>query len=167
MKNLEFTIRIAETEDAEKIYHLLYDVGDEDVYIMTEPGERTIEDIRTLIREQSTNRNLILVVESYGDVVGVAGFVGGRFSKICHVVEIGMAIDKDFRDSGLGSILLREGIAWARKKGFRRLELGVFSTNQRALSLYKKFGFQEEGVRRNRYRVEGTWVDEILMAKFL
>ena len=56
---------------------------------------------------------------------------------------------------------------WARKKGFYRLELGVLSTNEQAISLYKKFGFQEEGIRKSRYHIDGTWVDEILMSKLL
>jgi RimJ/RimL family protein N-acetyltransferase len=107
------------------------------------------------------------VAENNGIIVGVLGFIGGGFRKIAHVIEIGLAIGKDFRKSGIGSTLFREAIAWARKKGFHRLELGVLSTNQQAISLYKKFGFQEEGVRKNRYRIEETWVDELLMAKLL
>jgi len=167
MKSFEFTIRPAEIEDAEKIGDLLDEVGVENIYIMSVPGERTVDQIKALIRQQNTDRSLLLVADNYGDIVGVLGFIGGLFKKISHVVEIGMAIKKDFRNSGLGSTLFREAITWARKKGFYRLELGVLSTNYQAISLYKKFGFQEEGVRKSRYRIEGKWVDEILMYKFL
>ena len=167
MKDLELTIRPAEIEDAESICALLDAVGAENIYLTTVPGERTVNQIKALIRQQTTNRCLLLVGDSHGDIVGVLGFIGGVFKKISHVVEIGMAIKRDSRNAGLGSILLREGISWARKKGFYRLELGVLSTNEQAMSLYKKFGFQEEGIRKSRYHIEGTWVDEILMSKFL
>lgn len=167
MKNFELTIRPAELEDAEKILDLLDEVGGENLYLMLEPGERTLTQIRGLIDQQDTNRSIILLAEGSGDVIGILGFLGGSFKKIAHVIEVGMAIRKEFRGSGIGSILLREAISWARKKGFHRLELGVLSTNQQAISLYKKFGFQEEGVRKSRYRIEEKWVDEILMSKFL
>ena len=167
MKSFEFTIRPAEIEDAEKISDLLDKVGVENIYIMSVPGERTVDQIKALVRQQNTDRSLLLVADNYGDIVGVLGIIGGMFKKIAHVVEIGMAIKKDFRNSGLGSTLFREAITWARKRGFYRLELGVLSTNYQAISLYKKFGFQEEGVRKSRYRIEGKWVDEILMYKFL
>lgn len=167
MKNFEFTIRAATGEDAEKIYDLLNDVGSENTYFMLEPDERTVEQIKGLVHQQTLNRTLLLVAENNGAIVGVLGFIGGGFRRISHVIEIGLAIEKDFRKSGIGSTLFREAITWARKKGFHRLELGVLSTNQQAIALYKKFGFQEEGVRKNRYRIEETWVDEILMSKLL
>lgn len=167
MKDLELTIRPAETEDAESICGLLDAVGAENIYLTTVPGESTVNQIKALICQQTTNRCLLLVGDSRGDIVGILGFVGGAFKKISHVVEIGMAIKKDSRNAGLGSTLLREGIAWARKKGFHRLELGVLSTNEQAISLYKKFGFQQEGIRKSRYHIDGTWVDEILMSKLL
>ena len=167
MKDLELTIRPAEIEDAESICALLDAVGAENIYLTTVPGESTVNQIEALIRQQTTNRCLLLVGDSHGDIVGVLGFIGGVFKNISHVVEIGMAIKRDSRNAGLGSTLLREGIAWARKKGFYRLELGVLSTNEQAISLYKKFGFQEEGIRKSRYHIDGTWVDEILMSKLL
>jgi len=167
MKDLELTVRPAEIEDAESICALLDAVGAENIYLATVPGESTVNHIKALIREQSTNRCLLLVGDSRGEIVGVLGFIGGVFKKISHVVEIGMAIKRDSRNAGLGSTLLREGIAWARKRGFHRLELGVLSTNEQAISLYKKFGFQEEGVRKSRYQINGIWVDEILMSKLL
>jgi RimJ/RimL family protein N-acetyltransferase len=167
MKDLELTIRPAEVEDAESICELLDAVGAENVYLTTVPGESSLSQIKELIRQQSANRCLLLVGDDHGDIVGVLGFIGGVFKRTSHVVEIGMAIQRDSRNAGLGSTLLREGIAWARKKGFHRLELGVLSTNEQALALYKKFGFQEEGVRRSRYDIDGAWVDEVLMSKLL
>jgi len=167
MKDLELTIRPAELEDAASICGLLDAVGAENIYLSTVPGESTANQIEALIREQSTNRCLLLVGDSHGDIVGVLGFIGGMFKKTSHVVEIGMAIKRDSRNAGLGSTLLREGIGWARKRGFHRLELGVLATNELAISLYKKFGFQEEGIRKSRYHIDGTWVDEILMSKLL
>ena len=167
MKNFEFTIRPAEIQDAEKIHELLDEVGAENIYIMAEPGERTVCQIEELIRNQVNNRTLLLVADRHGEIIGVVGLTGGIFRKTSHVLEMGMAIRREFRGSGLGSTLLREAVGWARKKGFCRVELGVLTTNGQAIALYKKFGFQEEGQRKQRYRVEGKYVDELLMSKIL
>lgn len=46
-------------------------------------------------------------------------------------------------------------------------ELRVRSTNARAIGLYKKLGFVEEGRFRRRLRLEdGTFVDDVAMAYF-
>src|SRR4030043_11841 len=111
MKNLEFTIRPAALEDAEKIYDLLNDVGAENTYFLLEPDERAVEQITVLVHQQTLNRSLLLVAENNGVIVGVLGFIGGGFGKITNVIEIGLAIGKDFRKSGIGSTLFREAIA--------------------------------------------------------
>jgi len=168
MKTFEFIIRPAIIEDAEAIYDLLNEVGTEkDTYFILKSEERSVEQIKGLIRQQIHNRSLMLVAETPEEIVGVLGFIGGMFDRLFHVIEVGMAIKKEFRKAGIGSTLLREGINWARKKGYHRLELGVLANNEQAISLYKKFGFQEEGRRKDRYRIDDKWVDEILMAKLL
>jgi RimJ/RimL family protein N-acetyltransferase len=58
-------------------------------------------------------------------------------------------------------------IDWAKNRGARKLCLGVFSTNQQAINLYKKFNFRVEGTRKKQYKVNGKYVDEIIMGRFL
>ena len=45
--------------------------------------------------------------------------------------------------------------------------LGVFASNKRAIHGYEKFGFAVEGVLAEQHDVDGQYVDELLMAKFL
>jgi ribosomal protein S18 acetylase RimI-like enzyme len=51
--------------------------------------------------------------------------------------------------------------------GRREGRVGVFSSNPCALRLYRKFGFEVEGVRGRQYYIGGKQVDEIDMALFL
>jgi RimJ/RimL family protein N-acetyltransferase len=46
----------------------------------------------------------------------------------------------------------------------RRIELTVHTSNQRAIDVYKRCGFQVEGVRQSSLLVDGKYVDEYLMA---
>jgi ribosomal protein S18 acetylase RimI-like enzyme len=48
------------------------------------------------------------------------------------------------------------------------VSLGVFSTNQRAISLYKKMGFVEEGRKIKEFKMsEREYVDDIIMYKMV
>ncbi|WP_456478574.1 ribosomal protein S18-alanine N-acetyltransferase [Geoglobus ahangari] len=57
-----------------------------------------------------------------------------------------IAVKKEFRRRGIGSMLLREAIKRAKEKGAKRLLLEVRVSNVAAQELYKKFGFSVVGV---------------------
>jgi len=83
--------------------------------------------------------------------------------------EIGMLVARDWRGRGVGSALMEAGIAWARERGdIHKLSLGVFAHNARAIALYEKFGFVEEGrlVKHYRRRSGELW-DSIEMGLLL
>lgn len=46
---------------------------------------------------------------------------------------------------------------------FHRLSLRVFSFNRRAITLYKKLGFKEEGIMREAFYRSGQWHDIHMM----
>ncbi|CAM3660230.1 MULTISPECIES: GNAT family N-acetyltransferase [Saccharibacillus] len=52
-------------------------------------------------------------------------------------------------------------------EGLEQLHLGVASTNEAALSLYEGFGFESYGEEKRSLKIEGAYVDERLMVKFL
>jgi RimJ/RimL family protein N-acetyltransferase len=75
---------------------------------------------------------------------------------------------KKFRGLGIGLAMMDYLIEWARKQeGLEKISLTVFSTNKPAINLYQKFGFKIEGISRKQYKIEGKYVDDIIMGKFL
>ena len=68
------------------------------------------------------------------------------------------------RRRGIGTSLLAEAVAWARRSGISKLELHVFPWNEPALRLYESFGFEREGYRKQHYARDDGFVDAILMA---
>ena len=58
-------------------------------------------------------------------------------------------------------------IQWAKKSQLHRLELTVIEYNEQAVHLYKKMGFEVEGVKRNSLLIDGQYVNELYMAKLL
>ena len=55
----------------------------------------------------------------------------------------------------------------ARSAGFLHLELEVDAENERAISMYKRFGFEEYGRLPGAIRRDGQFFDELLMVKSL
>ena len=69
------------------------------------------------------------------------------------------------RNRGIGTFAVSEML----KHGFgdmnlNRIELEVLASNSRAIHLYHKLGFSEEGLKRQAAYKEGSYVDVICMA---
>jgi [ribosomal protein S18]-alanine N-acetyltransferase len=66
-----------------------------------------------------------------------------------------LAIDPRYQRQGLGQALLWALLASAHQRGLEWATLEVRTSNQAAVSLYQKFGFQEVGKRRSYYQDNG------------
>lgn len=85
-----------------------------------------------------------------------------------HVLEInGLAVDPGVAGRGIGRALVEAAVAEAERRGARKVSLRVLGTNPTARRLYSRCGFVEEGVLRAELRLDGRYVDEVLMARFL
>ena len=62
-----------------------------------------------------------------------------------------IAVDPARRRRGVGARLVGFAVAWARRHAARRLTLEVRASNHAAQALYRRFGFEVAGTRRNYY----------------
>lgn len=84
-----------------------------------------------------------------------------------HIAYLGgLAIHPDYAGKGSGLKMMKEIIELANQQGYKRVELSVAKENLRAIKLYKKVGFEVEGVlRKYTYlKQEGRFLDELLMS---
>jgi L-phenylalanine/L-methionine N-acetyltransferase len=82
--------------------------------------------------------------------------------------ELFIYLHQDFQNAGLGAALMNEGLALARARKVHRVELTVVADNRRAIRLYEKVGFQQEGLKRENYLDEdGKYHDEVEMGILL
>lgn len=160
-------IRRATPEDAEVHVANFGTIAAERVFLMTETLTRPIDEVRRQFREADPRAALWLVAEVDGRVVGGADFRRGRWAKNAHTATLGMGLPPEMRGRGIGEALLRQGIEWARSVGIRKLKLGVFASNDRAVALYRKLGFTEEARLKGDVVLDGRPTDEILMALWL
>ncbi|MBE0519793.1 GNAT family N-acetyltransferase [Candidatus Bathyarchaeota archaeon] len=159
------TVREANEDDAEAIKNVVNSVASEKYCVVP---ERSREDWDEAIREIKKRKGLIIVTQVDEKTVGMAHLVPGKFEKNKHVGFLGILILKGFRRVGIGTVMINFMIKWGeRQKGLERVSLTVFSTNKAAINLYRKFGFQIEGISKKQYKIEGKYIDEITMGKFL
>ena len=89
----------------------------------------------------------------------IAGYIG--VWNICGEGNItNIAVHPDFRNKGLGTLLIKEMIKYAKDEKFLFLTLEVSEKNIQAYNLYKKCGFYETGKRKKYYHNK---YDAILM----
>jgi L-phenylalanine/L-methionine N-acetyltransferase len=84
-----------------------------------------------------------------------------------HVTYVGsVAIDPTYAGKGMGVKMMNTIIDIAKEQKIIRLELSVGQENHRARELYKKVGFEEEGVLRNYtyLKKENKYINEVLMS---
>jgi ribosomal protein S18 acetylase RimI-like enzyme len=85
-----------------------------------------------------------------------------------HVIMIGgLAVRPESQRNGIGAALVRSAIDEAGARGARRLTLHVLGTNLSAKSLYETCGFVVEGVLREEFLLEGSFVDDVILARNL
>jgi putative acetyltransferase len=111
---------------------------------------------------------ITLVATVAAELVGNLGLVRITRPRRAHVGEIGMAVRDDWQGKGVGSALLEAALDLADNWfGIRRLELHVHADNERAIALYRKFGFQVEGTHRAYAIRNGVYVDSLSMARLI
>ncbi len=99
-------------------------------------------------------------------VVGWCDITPSRYESRAHVGTLGLGVHKDFRGQGLGRLLMERALKHARRVWLERVELDVYSSNTRALALYKSFEFEVEGVKRRARKFDSVYEDVIMMAKY-
>jgi putative acetyltransferase len=107
-----------------------------------------------------------LVAEVDGRVVGNLGLTPEAPDRRKHVASFGMAVHDDFQGQGVGSALMEVMIELAERwMGLTRIELTVYTDNAPAIALYKKFGFEIEGIGPRYAFRDGEYVDAYYMAR--
>lgn len=67
-----------------------------------------------------------------------------------------------FHGEKVGPRLLQAGLDWARGAGFRRMLLGAYGENHRAIAFYRRHGFEQVGTRV--FRVGARHYDDVVLA---
>ncbi|MCQ0954461.1 GNAT family N-acetyltransferase [Bacillus cereus] len=121
---------------------------------------------REKIRKSNEKGNLYIVYEVDNKVVGFLLFNRYELDRLRHAGTMGMGIKEAYCNQGIGTKLIE---FWAKeKKGLEKICLGVVSVNDRAIKVYKRMGFVEEGRQRKQIKYEdGSYGDDVLMGFYI
>ena len=159
-------IRAATIADAAAICRI-YNQGIQDRVATLETEERTPEE-RAQWLEARGPRHPVLVAEGDGDLLGWASlnvFNARRAYEL--VADLSLYVERDARGRGVGRQLLEALVARAIELGYHKLVLAAFPWNEAGMRAYARAGFREVGIYREQGRLDGRWVDTIVMEKIL
>lgn len=123
-----------------------------------------------LIKEKIINRDknqYWYVAEENGKVIGLGILMNHGNLRKKHVGVITLMVNSDYQNKGIGSLLMDKLINLSESLNIIRLELCVFRDNYKAINLYNKFGFKEEGIKVKSALKNGEYIDEVMMARII
>jgi RimJ/RimL family protein N-acetyltransferase len=156
-------IRTAVTSDFDYFYGL-YMHPEVNPFLLYE--QMSVEEFRPVFTELQGKGYLYVYQDQEGVPVGMFKLVPQQYRN-SHVVYLGgLAIDPLFGGKEYAGKMLREIREMAIQKGFTRIELTVAVLNEKAIRLYERAGFQQEGRLRNFTFLasENRYIDEVIMS---
>ncbi|AGB31914.1 GCN5-related N-acetyltransferase [Natrinema pellirubrum DSM 15624] len=162
--DLEFHIRPARQEDLTGIVGAIRQVAEERTYIEAESVADEIDHEEALLRHNELESRMFFVATVEDDVVGWVHLYAPEIDKLSHTAELTVGVLEEYRGHGIGSHLLSRGLEWAGSNGYEKLYQSVPSTNEGAIAFLEGHGWETEAVREDHYKLNGHYVDEVMMA---
>jgi putative acetyltransferase len=107
-----------------------------------------------------------IIVDHEEIIVAVAGLHVFPNPRLRHSASLGIMVHKDYQGKGIGRKLMQTLLDVADNwLMLVRVELTVFSDNDRAIKLYESLGFEKEGLKRKAAIRSGEYSDEYMMAR--
>ena len=121
------------------------------------------EVVEFLKKDLESNEGKLIAAESNGEPVGTVSLWWRSAGRDRHVAWLGISVRSEHWGKGVGSGLMHEAVRVAKELGFSKIVLGVFDGNERAMRLYKKFGFKNEAYETDEVWIDGSWRKGFMM----
>jgi phosphinothricin acetyltransferase len=159
-------VRLARADDAESIARI-YSQGVEERIATFETEPRTPQQIAAQL-EAKGDVYPTVVVERDGQVIAWAGMSAYR-ARECYagVGEHSVYADRSARRTGAGMAALAGLFREAEGRGYWKLVSRIFVENAPSRALHLKAGFREVGVYARHARLDGRWIDCVIVEKLL
>jgi len=160
-------VRPATAADAEAICRI-YNQGIEDRVATLDTELRTTEERRQWLAARSPRHPVIVAETADGTILGWGSLnVFSAREAYRFVADFSIYVERGARGSGVGRAMLTRLIELSREHGYHKLVLSAFPTNASGMALYTRLGFRTVGVYKEQGRLDGRWVDTIIMEKLL
>jgi phosphinothricin acetyltransferase len=159
-------IRAATLDDAAAIAEI-YNQGIEDRIATYETEPRSAEEQQAWLRAIAGHYPAV-VAQIDGEIVGWAG-AGPYRTRECYrgIGEFSMYVRRDWRGRSVGELLIAALISEAERLGLWKLLSRIFPFNAASRALCRKHGFREVGVYEKHARLDGRWLDVVIVERLI
>jgi L-amino acid N-acyltransferase YncA len=159
-------IRCATPADAEAIA-AIHDQGIAERSSTFETAPRDPASLRVQLGAPGRHPRLV-VHDDEARVLGWAGLSPYR-DRACYagIAEFSIYLDRAARGRGLGGALLDALIGTAREQGHWKLVSRIFPFNAASRALCRSRGFREVGVYEKHARLDGRWLDVVIVERLI
>jgi len=159
----EFTIRAAREADLSGLVGVIRQVAAERTYIEAESVADVLDHEETILRSDEIESRMFFVATVGDEVVGWVHLYAPELEKLSHTAELTIGVLDEYQGHGVGTRLLERGLEWAESRGLERIYQSAPATNERAIEFLEARDWEVEAVRENHYRIDGEYVDEVMM----
>lgn len=151
-----------------KMIEQLSDESDNLPFTSEDLGVRS-EGLMNYIEQLNTADNSIFLTAFHEwHPVGFAYLEGGKRQRTHHCANLGIGVLQKYSNLGIGKLLIDELLAYARgSESIAKIELQVRKDNQAAIRLYKKSGFEVEGISKRALFINDRFYDYIHMGQII
>lgn len=165
------TIRPARQQDRDGVLETMHEVADDGPHVGAESIATRLERESALVRANEDRSRVCFaaVYDADGtdderEVVGWLHVDAAELPAVSHTAELTVGVANGHRRAGIGSTLLEYANGWAADAGYRKLYQHVPATNDAAIAFLEENGWEREGVHEEQYRIDGAFVDELMLA---
>ena len=162
--------REAVSTDAHDLAEYVRIVGGETDFLTYGADTFTMSDereARFIQRFQNNKNDIMLVALDNGRIIANASLEASRVQRYSHRSELSITVLRKYWGMGVGSRLMEIMIDFAKKNGIELLYLEVRADNERAISLYEKFGFIKNGEIPKFFKINGEYFGCVIMTQEL
>ena len=170
LKNGEkILFRLVIESDIDGIWNNFNEVVDERIYLPVLFPVRSKFEKQSWFHNLQKEREICIVaihptIKSPYNILGQCEISNLEWDAATHVGSLGIIVQKNFRDLGIGFNLIDKAIRESKRLyNKEKIILSSFSDNERALNLYDKIGFKTIGIRKKQFYMDSNYYDEVMM----
>ena len=141
----QVTLRLMVKKDQQALYEFFQRVSKEDRLFLRDDVSKPAT-IQSWVDELDYERVLPLLALADGKVIGDATLHRRAIGWTRHLGKVRLVIDPEYRQKGLGSLLIKELIEIARGVKLERVVVELMGSQQAALAAFRHFGFERAAV---------------------
>jgi RimJ/RimL family protein N-acetyltransferase len=168
------TVRSVDEDDAENLFAYFKEIMKDDRFFILTPDDQdakdfTLEKEKEWLKQLQQQGSIGIIAQINSQIIGMVHVNNYTMQRIRHIGVLTISILPGFRDQALGSFFMQTILDWGKLEPvIEKISLVVHSNNDRAIHLYRKFGFIEEGRKIKEIKfAPDQYIDSIMMYKFV